>query len=295
MPNHFLIAAPPYSARSGGIMVLHELCSAINALGIEAGIIFITEGSQDTQNFKFGYGPDSHFYDPNGIHHDFFTGRTPEQIAKYLRDAVIIYPDIVRGNPLGARRYATYVLGFPKFEIDSEFIVSYSRTYISNPDCILFKPFVSPYMNSVGTNHWSQRSMSLTYIGKGAEYAECSLVPGTLLVERDWPRDKQQLALLLRHCKYFFSWDSLTATTIDAVLCGAVPVLMQDRQLARGTLDQFEIGPLPTIHYSAGMDLRSTPSNVAEIDASMTQMLARVREFSSSWPAQVEAFVRQLA
>ncbi len=292
MTNKFLIAAPAYSARSGGIMVLHELCTALNIINKQAGIIFITEGSQDLQNFKFGYSDGHNLYDPNGLHYDYFTGQTNEGINDYIRDSVIIYPDIVRGNPLGARKYATYVLGFPKFEINSDFIISYSRNYISNPDCILYKPFISEHMHSREMPHWSQRNLSLTYFGKGPAYADCALVPGTVLIERDWPRDKQQLALLLRQCKYFFSWDSLSATNIDAVLCGAVPILMQDNQLPRSVIDSLESGPLPTISYTPGMDNRSTPANVAAIDTAMANIVENLAKYNASWQTQVINFCK---
>ena len=291
MSTTFIIAAPAYSSRSGGIMVLHELCTALNAINKQASMVFMTEGSQESQNFKFGYSAESSLHDPTGLHHDFFTGRSPQEISDYMRDSVVIYPDIVRGNPLGARRYATFVLGFPKFKIESDFIISYAKNYISNPDCILYKPFVSEHMHSRETPHWSQRSLSLTYFGKGPGYADCALVPGTVLIERDWPRDKHQLALLLRQCKYLFTWDSLSATNIDAVLCGAVPVLMQDKQLPRKIIDSLEMGALPPIGYVPGMDPRSTPPHVAEIDAAMANMVAKVKEYVASWHAQVRTFV----
>ncbi|MEK7344202.1 MAG: hypothetical protein AAB176_00785 [Pseudomonadota bacterium] len=293
-PTHFLVVAPPYSSRSGGIMVLHELCTALNQIGEQAGLLLITEGSQAAQNFKFGYSADAQFHDPNGMHHDYFTGRSLQEISDYTRNAVVIYPDIVQGNPLGASRYATYVLGFPKFEIDSEFVISYSSSYISNPDCILYKPFVSEHMHNRGTVHWSQRSLCLTYIGKGQEYADCHLVPNTLLVERDWPRDKQQLALLLRQCKYFYSWDCLSATNIDAVLCGAVPVLMQDKQLPRSVVDSLEMGALPPMTYEPGMDSRATPPHVSAIDQTMDNMVGKLNAYSASWLDQVGEFVQHI-
>jgi hypothetical protein len=272
-------------------MVLHELCTALNAIGRQTGIVFMTEGSQEFQNFKFGYSADSSLYDPLGLYHDFFSFRNPQEISDYVHNSVVIYPDIVRGNPLGARRYATFVLGFPKFKIESEFIISYAKNYIPNHDCILHKPFVSEHMHSRETMHWSQRSLSLTYFGKGPGYADCSLVPGTVLIERDWPRDKHQLALLLRQCKYFFSWDSLSATNIDAVICGAVPILMQDKQLPRQIVNSLEMGALPPLSYTPGMDLRSTPPQVAEIDAAMNKIVAKIEEYCASWQAQVGTFV----
>jgi hypothetical protein len=32
---------------------------------------------------------------------------------------------------------------------------------------------------------------------------------------------------LLRHTRYFFTWDVVTQTNIDALLCGAIPVVMR--------------------------------------------------------------------
>ena len=41
----FVIVAPPYSARSGGVMVLHDLCEALNRCGYQAGMVFLRGGS----------------------------------------------------------------------------------------------------------------------------------------------------------------------------------------------------------------------------------------------------------
>ncbi len=41
----FVIVAPPYSARSGGIMVLHDLCEALNRCGYQAGMVLLQWGS----------------------------------------------------------------------------------------------------------------------------------------------------------------------------------------------------------------------------------------------------------
>jgi hypothetical protein len=153
---------------------------------------------------------------------------------------------------------------------------------------------VSTHIHNRGTIHWSQRNLCLTYIGKGHEYADCHLVPDTLLIERDWPRDKQQLALLLRQCKYFYSWDCLSATNIDAVLCGAVPVLMQDKQLPRAVVDSLEMGAFPPITYEPGMDTRATPHHVADIDKAMEKIVCNVNAYSASWLDQVGGFVRQI-
>lgn len=290
----FVIAAPAYSHRSGGIMVLHELCSALNALGHRAGLALITEGSQDGQNYKFGYSNTPEFLDPQGTYHDYFTGRSSEEIHAFIQGACAIYPDIVKGNPLGSAHFATYVLGVPKYAIESEFIIAFSRNFHASPDFLLLKSFVNEWMTPTGTLHWTQRKLNLTYIGKGAAYTECHTVPGTVLIERDWPRDKRQLAALLRNCKYFFSWDARTATVMDAVLCGAVPVLMQNIQASAEEVANSEFGPLPPIAYEEGMEDR-IPVDVEATDAALASIRQNYLACQPQWQANVARLVDLLA
>lgn len=292
MSVNFIIAAPPYSPRSGGIMVLHELCTALNKLNYKAGVVFITEGSQAGQNFKFGFSNEASLLDPNGLYHDFFSNKTSEEISNIFQNACVIYPDIIKGNPLSGKSFATYVLGKPAFPIVSDFILSYSKIYIENSDFILHKPFLSEHMHDRDSSHWSQRNLSLTYIGKGAGYTDCSVIPGTVLIERDWPKDKQQLATLLRNCKYFFSWDCVSATNVDALLCGAVPVLMHDLQIPRNILNDAEYGPYPPIQYEPGMDFTSQPNNSVEIDAHIANFKIKFHEHFSSWTNNVASFAK---
>lgn len=289
----FVVVAPAYSSRSGGIMVLHELCTALNKLNHRAGLVFITEGSQEQQGFKFGYSSAPELHDPTGLHYDFFSGRSAAEVDEFVRNACVIYPDIIKGNPLNGRNFVTYVLGKPNFPIESEFILAFSELYIENPDYVLFKPFISEWMHARDTLHWTQRKLNLTYIGKGQEYAECSVVPGTVLIERDWPRDKRQLATLLRNCKYFFSWDSISATNIDAALCGAVPVLMQEAQIPRSESDRSEHGALPPIFYTPGME-EGMPSNAAEIEASLANIEHRAHDLLASWEDRVQGLIEAI-
>ena len=290
----FVIAAPPYSSRSGGIMVLHELCTELNKLNYRAGIAFITEGSQQHQGFKFGYSNAPEFLDPQGTYHDFTSDKTTEEIGEFIRNACIIYPDIVKGNPLGGKTFATYVLGRPTFPIESDFIIGFSKLYIDHPDYLLFKPFISDCMHARDTLHWSQRKLNLTYIGKGASYLECSIIPGSVLIERDWPKDKVQLAALLRNCKYFFSWDTVSATNTDAALCGAVPVLMHDLQIPRSEINFAEHGPFPNVSYEPGLQDR-LPSDLALVDAAILGIQKNLNGFLESWPERVSGLAETIS
>lgn len=280
-------------------MVLHELCTALNMIGHRAGVAFIVEGSQDSQGFKFGHSAERHLHAPDGIFFDYFSGRSAKEIASFVSNSVAIYPDIVRGNPLGGCSYVTYVLGVPKFEIIAPFVLTFSTLYTEKADGHLFKPFLSPYMTDTGSSHWTTRPLSLTYIGKGSEYLECHVVPGTVLVERDWPRDKAQLGALLRCCKYFISWDCVSATNFDAVMCGAVPVLMHDLQIPRAQLAFGELGsgslcPIQDHLETVLRDVRTTPPNITEIDHVLDASRNKAREYLDNWLANVAGVASEI-
>jgi hypothetical protein len=290
---NFIIVAPPYTARSGGVMILHELCTALNNLGYNAGLAIITEGSQANQNFKFGFSAALEFLDEFGKYFDYFTNKSQQEIDNYIKNACVIYPDIIKGNPLNGAVYATYVLGKPLYEIISKYIISYSKIYHPYPNMVLYKPFLNKWVNDVGATHWSERKLNLTYIGKGEGYARCFLLDGTVLIERDWPKDKRQLAELLRNCKYFFSWDSITATVTDAVLCGAVPVLLQESQISFSEINSGELGSLPDIKFNFDTG-KAEYNSIFEIDIYLENIKKNIFKYQENWLSQVEFLANEL-
>jgi len=291
---NFIIAAPPYSHRSGGIRVLHELCTALIQLGYQASIAFITEGSQLSQGFKFAYSTDKNLHDPNGLYYDYFSNRTTQEVNDYINNSCIIYPDIVKGNPLSGKFFVTYVLGRPEFSIFSDYILSFSKLYIDKSDFVLHKSFFDHCMNDSETLHWSNRTLSLTYIGKGSNYLDCNIIPGTILIERDWPKDKNQLSIILKNCKYFYSWDCVSATNTDAILCGAVPILMHDLQIHRDILNTSELGSFPPIKYEDAASNNQLKINIDEIDSHLLMFKNKFLYYHSAWTSNVELFVESV-
>lgn len=271
-------------------MVLHQLCTQLNLSGYRTGLAIITQGSQANQGFKFGYSSNCEFLDPEGIYYDFFSRKTETEVQEFIYNSIVIYPDIIQGNPLGSKFFCTYVLGIPKFEIISSYIVRFSKLYIEKHDFTLHKSFIDPCMNDKNSTHWSKREMSLTYIGKGKEFLECHTIPDTVLIERDWPKTKMELAVLLRNCKYFYSWDCVSATNSDAILCGAIPVLMHDKQIPRTLLNSGEYGELP-IFQSPEFSLKTiSDSEQVNIDQMVSSYREKIYDYHQTWEVRVNEF-----
>ncbi len=296
IPHHFLIVAPPYQVRSGGVIVLHDLCDAINRCGHRASIVFIHNGSADRQDFSYAYSDNRDLYHPEGMCFQLDQRDLKGQVDEILMNGTVIYPDLIKGNPLGGRRIIRFVLNKNHNLDGGDYILTYSRVYCESYQFSLPKMFLDRSINCNGAPHWSKRSLNLTYIGKGDQFDNCFRIPGSILVERDWPKDKEQLALLLRQCKFFFTWDCVSATNYDAVLCGAVPILMHDKQIHRDEIDCMEFGKFPKINFkfdgSGGLVVNELDDfAVSSIDADLHIMSENISMIESSWMPRVGQFL----
>ena len=228
----FLVAAPPYSHRSAGIRVLHTLCNELNLAGHTAHLVLFRFTAEGGVTFFTSSADADHCTQLDAIQ------RLPacndmEKMRALIDDAFVIYPEVIRGNPLGAPRVVRYVLnkpesnGYSMLEGPHDFIVTFSRQFWKNAHWNAPLFIDEPQFHAQGTRTALERNLDCTYFGKGVDHGNCVKVPGSLYIDRNWPSDKEGLAALLRNTRYFFTWDVVTQTNIDALLCGAIPVVMR--------------------------------------------------------------------
>jgi hypothetical protein len=199
----FTVYAPNYTDKSGGAWVLHFLCDQLNKIGYEAKI-FIYETSQIVS---------PQFDTPIG----------------YIEDSVVIYPEIIVDNPLNATKVVRYLLNkegaLQKRMINwgkTDYPLAFSKAYRS--DCeSLFYPICDL---SIFYNNGTERTQNAFYIGKGYLTRDCPKLD-CFEITRTFPSTKQELAEVFRRSKVLFSYDALSATNMDAALCGCLPYLLQ--------------------------------------------------------------------
>ena len=208
----FLICAPPYNDKSAGIVVLHELHQEMVNLGIDAHLCI------------FGN---------TAVNKMMFTSKTDLQDA--VDNGIVIYPEVITGNPLGAKRVVRYFLnkegaasGNPVHAGANDFILAFSPIYHAKPHAILTKEATNPVFHDRDALPWHERTLDCTYIGKGAFYTQCAVIEQTTEITRSWPESKQELADLLRNTRFVYMYDNMTALITDAIRCGAIPVFLLD-------------------------------------------------------------------
>jgi hypothetical protein len=292
----FLIAAPPYSHQSGGIMVLHLLCDALCKAGHEAAIVFFHGGV--APNFQWAISNQVELYGPNFMRVQLPMDDGNAMALNFLKDGITIYPDLIVGNPLSARHVVRYLLYKNEQydgSADNEFVLSYSKIYHSCPNAYLFRVFTDSNLHANGSMHWTKRTLDCTYFGKGPNFTNCSVIPNTVLISRNWPEDKRQLGVLLRQCRYFYTWDGASATNTDALICGAIPVLMHDLQLSNQDYLGYELGPMPNINVKkieGSVDVQVDP---LQVDQEVLKILERIKFYETSWQQTVNDFSEKAA
>lgn len=272
-------------------MVLHQLCDMLNRQGFESAIVLFH--GADNPPYQWACSNNSDLFDLDLMRTPLDMDDPAKSVRDFLDDGIMIYPDLIIGNPLGASRVVRYILYENKNYVSAgggEYVLSFSKMYHSNPNSYLFKVFCDVGFHSQGAVHWIDRTLDLTYFGKGPGFTKCFRIPGSVLVTRTWPEDKEQLGALLRQCRYFFTWDSVTSTNVDAVICGAVPVLLHENQISRNDINLGELGAFPNVVLNDFLNKESVVFDGVEVDERIVAMNEKVSSFEKSWPQRVREF-----
>ncbi len=293
----YVIVAPAYTHRSAGIRVLHTLCDDLNQLGRVAHIIFY--------RFRPG-GPE--FYTPAGTseycaelrHIPPLPASTDINAFRDVIDgSIVVYPEVILGNPLNARHVVRYVLnhpeanGYPMLEGNRDFIVGFNTKYWQKPHAIACMMFEDPLFHDRDAPPGLERRMDCTYIGKGANHGQCFRIPGSVHIQRDSPADKEGLAIMLRNTRYLFSWDVNTQTNADALLCGAVIVVPRWEPFTRSSFDT-DFGPIPFAESRIVGDAIQIFELADDYDSKRARFIASVKATARARPQTVERLVREM-
>jgi hypothetical protein len=191
---NFVINAPAYTHKSFGIRVLYLLGDLLKELGHFCPVVYL--GTK----------------------------------IKFEGDVTAIYPEIVKGNPLQARRVVRYVLNHPGFiggyttYNKNEHVFYYEDAYKASAEKAAGRSLddrrllIVPLELNLFFNDGKPKSGALFYKGRAAHLFP---VPEKCTeVHKKWPETRDQMALLMRSAKTFYCCDKNTALVLEAKACG---------------------------------------------------------------------------
>lgn len=212
----FVIHAPwPYSNRAASVRALYVLGDSLRERGARVAVAPLPcEPVADP--------------DPHGLPLA-STWREEER-----SEAVHVYPEIVPGNPAGARKVIRWYLGPPRFPgCGSELEFAWSPHLKPDAERLL----VNVIELDVFVPQRTTKAGVLVWFGKsGGERVE--LPSGFRAVREEWLRDRAVLAGELRRAELLVSYDAFASIVLEATLCGT-PVLLggdSGRTLGAGTV-----------------------------------------------------------
>jgi hypothetical protein len=171
------VYAPAYLAHSAGIRALHYLCHSLNQSGYLSWLVIYDWDSGRKQLLNPDLNAPILTSEIRDLH--FSNGLAP----------IIIYPETIKGNPLGAQVVVRWVLNYPgilggpKTFSDSEHVVSYSNEIAKTLEMrthVLFLPTVDIreiQMIRNGLPNRSRTARALLYAGKYRAFVGSPVLP----------------------------------------------------------------------------------------------------------------------
>lgn len=276
----YIILAPTYCV-SAGVRVLHTLCHELNSLGFDAKLLL-------TQNIS----PDPMQILNPALKTPCINGYFAEQWEAINEESIIICSDgIPAGAPLGAKRVVRYVLGKEGDTPPSdEFMLFFSKTFPRDQSGTARTLFHLPVdLSLFNANRAPQRDQDLIWLGKGAKYCT-EMPPYAKLMSYEWPATRQELADNLRRTRYLYSYDAVSCTNVEAVLCGAVVILKHisynDQLWTRANMEATELGV-------GGYAFGDSDLEIERARRSGAELIALARHHVAAYPQRLLEFVDQ--
>lgn len=228
----FVIFGYEYREDSGGGIVLHKLCDLINRLGYQAYIWPRRRlPKQGTPWLLWLYREFKHWQRGVTVNPDFIT---PLANDSHLENCIVVYPEIVQGNPLRAKRVVRWLLHQPGF-------LSAGQSQYGKDDLFFYylKAFDNPALNKYPDNelrilHFMTSIYRQTNTGERS--GTCYLVrkgknrfPNDGRHANDIQVDNlghQERAEVFNRCKTFVSYDAHTMLSKYAALCGCQSIVI---------------------------------------------------------------------
>lgn len=202
--KNYIICAPPYG-KSAGVRALYVLAESLMKEGFS---VFI---------FPCALYKDGFYY--------------IDKITDEMRtNDIVIYPEIIMGNPLRFKNVVRYVLYYPgrhggaSTYHHSEQIITWDENYYPHVPVLTF-PLTDI---KLFYNDNSPKLHNCYFVYKGT-FRDVPEIHNAIEITMDFPALREDLGKLLRSTDILYSYDDKTALLDEAVACGVnVKIITQD-------------------------------------------------------------------
>jgi O-antigen biosynthesis protein len=219
----YYIYAPPYDRKSAGVKVLYMLCDMLNRRGERAYIVSTNPSCVAPDDMK------APLLSSAAVQYHKQGGFEP----------IVVYPEIVTGNPFRAKRVVRYLLyyagayGGPRKYDESDSIFSYSSVIREDygRGGLLTIPVSDPKIfRPPDKKNPSVRQGTCFYSHKHRLFGGSlqDITRDSTEITKENPASPRELAELFRRCETFYAYED-TALIAEAMLCGCKVVRLDGK------------------------------------------------------------------
>jgi hypothetical protein len=279
----FVIFTPEYNDDVGGVIALHRLCDLLNGLGHRARLWPKKRPLFDRLR-PFRSGTRLLRYALKQRPFRTFDGfDTPLATPRDLCDAIVVYPEVIAGNPLRARRVVRWFLHKPGFHSGR---VDYGRDELY----FFFQhSFNDSSINPNGSNllqvyfirddiyqqrNFGGRSGYCHILRKGRGRPPAHDIENSILIDG---LSHTEAADVFNRCEYCVSYDLYTMYSQFAALCGCTSVVVPEPGLSKA-----EWHPNPEEHHGLAYGFDDIDQARASLPLLLPTMKKKEREANRS-------------
>lgn len=292
MTRPFVIHAGAFDENAGGMIVLHRLCDLINRNGGQAVLWPFARPLLNLHRPLHGWRSWWRYRRAGGsasfdLHPAF---RTPIASRSDLRDAIVVYPEIVDGNPLRSPRVVRWLLNKPGllngaggFGPNDRFF--YFQEAFDDPRLHVDRDHQLRVLHVLDhvyhQRNYGPRSGTCHVVRKGAGRPFVHTAKDSILVDG---MSHQQMAEVFNRVEMCVSYDSYTMYSLYAALCGCISVVVPEPGVS---IDAWYPDPADRYGLAYGFD------NLSAAQATQPRLLARLKQQESEANASVERFLEK--
>ena len=288
MNPRYLVVAPPYSPDQGGAIFLHQLVHALNQLGAPAALWPIRQLArhQLLDRARDLLRRPSRLWRPPAFATSPALDTPVATPAQLTRDSIVVYPEIVLGNPLKARHVVRWLLYRPglrdpyQFGPDEMFFRAGEMSDLPDltggaPDLFLWA--LNPAYRDEGR---TDRKGACFLVRKGDQKPRIPQTEGAIQIDG---LPHEEIAAIFNRCEVFYSYDEASFYSQYAAICGCrsvvVPGLYPSRQ------DWVREHPVAEFGVAYGLD------DLAHADATRHRVIDLLRAKEAAGLETVRTFI----
>jgi len=241
MKHRYVIFACGFDENKGGTIALHRLCDLINSLGGEAYLWPCTKPLLERHRpirsllrlIKYYLFHGTKKYRTNE-HFD-----TPIADKSKLQHAIVVYPEVIRGNPLNADKVVRWFMHKPGFlrsgvtygQNDLYFYFNDSfndRRLNLHPGHKLHVTYVMDHIYR--QFNFGERSGTCYMLRKGKDRRIVHDLEDSVLVDG---LSHEEMAKVFNSVKTYISYDTYTYYSVYAAMCGCLSIVVPEEGVSK--------------------------------------------------------------